>query len=103
MPVGDDSSDHEAMMSIPGADRSGYINLDVVQINFCMTFLTVMNVAMTIIRQAHTFKISGVTKLGPGEENEAPTACGLIVSVVSMVPTGLLQNITGISDNRTRI
>jgi hypothetical protein len=25
MPVGDDSSDHEAMMSIPGADRSGCI------------------------------------------------------------------------------
>jgi hypothetical protein len=64
-----------------------------------------MNVAMTIsIRQAHTFKISGVTTLGPGEENEADTgACGLIVSVVCMVPTGLLQNITGISDNRTRL
>jgi hypothetical protein len=50
---------------------------------------------VNIVRQALTFKISGVTTLGPGEENEAATgACGFtVVSVVSMVPTGLLQNI----------
>ena len=41
-----------------------------------------------------TFKIEGVIKLGPGEEKEAATgACGLpVVTVRSMVPTGLLHN-----------
>jgi hypothetical protein len=51
-------------------------------------------VFVNIIRQAHTFKISGVIKLGPGEENEAATGArgSTVVSVCSRVPTGLLQN-----------
>jgi hypothetical protein len=40
-----------------------------------------------------TLRISGVTMFGPGEENEAAIgACGFtVVTVVSMVPTGLLK------------